>query len=142
MSQDCDPFDFDDVAILEIVRMFAHPDLPNGVCLIELSFTEGQVFVAVDDRTDDLICSRTLPEVGFACRRPFPTSFWDPVIGLSLITAWQMTNNRGYRDAVQLRFRARPSEGPYTLVQLYGEASQIVLGEVKEIRRASMGQSG
>jgi hypothetical protein len=134
MSRDPDPFDFDDVAILEMARTFAHPDHPSGVCLIELSFTEGKVFIAVDDSTDNLVCSRTLPAVGVTCTHPFPSSFWDPVIGLSLITAWQMINNRGYGDAVQLRFRARPSEGPYTFVQLYGEASQITLHEVKEVR--------
>jgi hypothetical protein len=138
MSRDFDQFNFDDVPILEMVKMFAHPDLPDGVGMIELSFTTGRVFIAVDDDTDNLICSRTLPEVGAASTSPFPAGFWDPIIGTALTTAWQMTNDRGYPDAVQLRFRALPNEGPYTIVQLYGEASQITLTEVKEIRQTSI----
>jgi uncharacterized protein DUF6334 len=138
MSLAFDQFSFDDVPILESVKMSAHPDLPDGIGLIELSFTEGKVFIAVDIDTDNLVCSRTLPELGAAYTTPVPASFWDPVIGRALTTAWQMTCDRGYPDAIQLRFRAHPNEGPYNLIQLYGEASQILLSEVKQIRQASI----
>ena len=136
MSRNFDQFQFDDVPILETVRMFAHPDFADGVSMIEMYFTTGRVFIAIDQDTDNLICSRTLPEVGAPYTIRLPARFWDPIIGKSLTTAWQMTNDRGYPDAVQLRFRALPNEGPYTIVQLYGEASQIIVSEVEEIRRA------
>jgi len=111
MSQDFDQFDFDDVAVLKMVRMFAHPDLTNGVGLIELIFSEGTVFVAVDASTDNLICSRVLPEVGKACTRLFPTSFWDPIIGKFLTTAWQMTTIVGIRTLFNCGFAIVPMKG-------------------------------
>ncbi|MBL0159766.1 MAG: hypothetical protein IPP47_22060 [Bryobacterales bacterium] len=56
------------------------------------------------------------------------------MLGKTLTDAWQMTSDRGYPDAVQLRFRDLANEGPYTIVQLYGEASQITIAELKVVR--------
>ncbi len=140
MSLNSCQFSFEkDVAILQRVDMFTHPDIPDGVGLIEFSLSEGTVFVTIDPDTDNLICSRNLLELAAPCTNPVSASFWEPIIGKALITAWEMINDRGYLDAVQLRFRTHPNEGPYSLIQLYGEASQIILSEVSEIRRVSMG---
>jgi hypothetical protein len=140
VSEGFSPFSFDgvDMPVLEKAKMHAHPDLPEEVGLIELSFTEGGVFIAVDSDTDNLICSTSLPGAGAECTVPLPASFWDPLLGQALTNAWHMTNDRGYPDAVQLRFRALPNEGPYTTIQMCGLASGIAICEVKEIRHWSM----
>ena len=49
-----------------------------------------------------------------------------------------MTNDRGYPDAIQLRFRDSPNLGAYTIIQCYAEASQITLNELKEVRETSI----
>lgn len=137
MSQEFNQFDCKRVRILEGVKMFAHPDLPHGIGVIELSFPDCKVFVCIEDEYDTLLCTNTMPESHSGYTRALAASFWDKVLGRALTNAWQMTNDRGYPDAFQLRFRELPNAGPYTIVQMYGEASQIVLTELKVVRESS-----
>lgn len=134
MSQEFDQFDRAISTTLNEVKMFAHPDLSNGIGVIELSFSESRVFVCIDNEYDTLICANTMPESHSTYTQVLTVSFWDEVLGKALANAWQMTNDRGYPDAIQLRFRDLPNAGPYTILQMYGEASQIVLTELKVVR--------
>jgi hypothetical protein len=131
-------FDFAIATMLQDVRMFAHPDLPKGAGVIELSFSNCKVFVSIQDEHDTLLCTEALPETHFVYMCPISASFWDPVIRKALISAWRMTDERGYPDAIQLRFRDLPNSGSYTIVQLCGEASQITLTELKVVRESSI----
>ena len=141
MSEIFDQFDESIATNLVAVRMWAHPDLPNGIGLIELSFATGQVFIGIEDEYDTLLCSRVKMESHGSYTCPIPSPFWDPLVGKSLVGAWKMTSDRGYPDAIQLRFRERANSGPGMIIQLYGEASQITLSDLKEVRRASMSKS-
>ena len=109
MSQQFDQFDRAISTSLNKVRMFAHPDLPNDIGVLELSFSECTVFVCIDDEYDTLICTNTMPESHSGYTRALTTSFWDDVLGKALTNAWQMTNDRGYPDGLQLRFRDTPN---------------------------------
>lgn len=140
MGQEFDQFDCESVRILKGVEMLSHPDLPAGVGVIEISFPDCNVFICIEDAYDTLLCTRTMPASHneYTCR--VASSFWDSIIGKTLTNAWKMTNDRGYTDAIQLRFRDLPNAGEYTLVQLYGEASQITLTELKVVRGSSLDQ--
>jgi hypothetical protein len=140
MSQQFDQFDCDEVRLLTGVNMFAHPDLPGGIGLIELAFSECTVFVCIDEEFDSLICARTRPMSHRDYTLPVFSSFWDLLIGQALTNAWLMTNDRGYEDGIQMRFRNLPNAGAYTIVQLYGEASQIALTELKPARKYALGE--
>ncbi len=138
MNQEFDHFDVAMATELDRVRMFSHPDLPNGIGLIEFSFRGGKVFVAIEDEFDTLLFSRMLPKASLSCTYPFQSPFWDSFVGKSLVGAWQMTNDRGYTDALQMRFRELPNAGSYSVVQMYGEASQITLVETTPVREVSI----
>ena len=136
MTQEFDQFDRAISTALSEVKMFAHPDLSNGIGVIELSFPDCKVFVCIGDEYDTLICTNTMPESHSSYTHALTASFWDGVLGKALTNAWQMTNDRGYPDALQLRFRDLPNAGPYTTLQMYGEASQIALTELMVVREA------
>ena len=138
MSEIFNQFDCDGLRILQSVQMLAHPDLPTGVGVIELSFLDCAVFVCIEDEYDTLLCTRTRPEshVSYTCS--LSAHFWEPILRKTLTDAWQMTSDRGYPDALQLRFRDQPNAGQYTTVQLYGEASQITITEFKAVRQYSV----
>lgn len=136
MTQQFDQFDRAISTTLREVKMFAHPDLPKDIGVVELRFSECTVFVRIEDEYDTLVCANTMPESYSAYTRSLSSSFWDGVLGKALTNAWQMTNDRGYPDALQLRFRDLPNAGPYTTLQMYGEASQITLTELKVVREA------
>jgi hypothetical protein len=142
MSQEWNYFDAAIATVLESVKLFSHPDLPNGIGLIELSFPKCKVFVGIEDEYDTLLCSSVVLKTHVAYTCSISSSFWDPAIGKSLVGAWQMTNDRGYPDAIQLRFRELANAGLYTIIQLYGEASQITMTELKELREVSISHSG
>jgi hypothetical protein len=129
-----DQFDRAISTTLNKVKMFAHPDLPNGIGVIELSFLDCRVFACIDDQYDTLVCTNAMPESHSGYTHALPASFWDGILGKALTNAWQMINDRGYPDAIQLRFRDLPNAGAYTLVQMYGEASQIALAELNVVR--------
>lgn len=134
MTPEFTQFDSQTVRILEAVGMFAHPDLPDAVGVVRLRFREREVFICVGDEHDTLTCANTLPQSHSSYSVPLATSFWAPLIGKALTNAWLMTSDMGYPDALQLRFRELPNAGPYTTVQMYAEASQIVLTELKVMR--------
>ena len=142
MKQEFDYFDTAMATELEQVRLFSHPDFPDGIGLIELSFRGGKVFIAVEDEFDTLLCSRAFPVAYLSYTYLGQSSFWDSFVGKSLVGAWQMTNDRGYPDAIQLRFREIPNAGTYAVVQMYGEASQITLVETAQVREVSIRISG
>jgi hypothetical protein len=119
-------------------RMFCHPDLPSGVSVVELSFAPATVFIMVDEQSDALISIRTVQEDLVRPDRLLSSEFWDPVVGKILVGVWFMTNDRGYLDAMQLRFREQPNAGAYSTIQLNGEASQISLAEFISRRCQSM----
>ncbi len=134
-----DQFDgADTVPILSAVRMMGDEVAPDEVGLVELAFSEFTVFVRIDPEYDSLLCSRTPPESWRSqyCRQ-ITSSFWDALIGRALTDAWQMTNYRGYFDALELQFREQPNSGAHNLVRLYGEGSQITLSELSVVRRFS-----
>jgi hypothetical protein len=141
VSKSFDQFDELIATSLDAVKMWAHPDLPNGIGMIELAFEGVTIFVIIEEEYDTLDCSRATPESQPSYSLPISASFWDPVLGKSLVGAWMMTNDRGYPDAIQLRFRERANEGSSMIIQLYGEASQITLTDLQEVRRASMSKS-
>ncbi len=134
MTQEFTQFDSEHVRTLESVSMFAHPDLPDWIGVIQFSFSAITVYVCIEDDNDTLTCINCLPQshVGYTLR--LSASFWDRLLGKTLTNAWQMTNDRGYPDAIQLRFRELPNAGPYTIIQMYGEASRIVLTELGVVR--------
>jgi hypothetical protein len=137
MSEEFDQFDCGISTALKEVKMFAHPDLPKGIGVIELFFPGCKVFVCTDDECDTLVCTSALPESHFGYVHALRASFWDAVLGKALTNASRMTNDRGYPDGLQLRFRDLPNDGAYTSLQIYAEASQIVLTELKVVRENS-----
>jgi hypothetical protein len=130
-----DQFDAERSRSLTHVRMLSDPDLPNWPGVVELAFDEFTVFVCVEPEFDTLLCTRNLPE---SYRRSYPVvmplSFWKTVIGWTLVDAWQMRNDRGYADAIQLRFREQPNAGPYRHIQLWAICSSIRLLEFQILR--------
>ena len=136
MTRQFEQFDRAISTTLKEVKMFAHPDLPKDIGVVELQFSKCTVFVCIEDESDTLVCANTMPESYAGYTRSLSSSFWDGVLGKALTNAWQMTNERGYPDALQLRFRDLPNAGPYTMLQMYGEASQITLTELKVVREA------
>jgi len=134
MSKEFDQFDSPTTLTLDSVRMYSHPDLPKDPGVIELSFSDWKVFVCVEADNDTLVCERSLPASHSAYTLELPPSFWDRVVGKTLTTAWKMTNDRGYPDALQLRFRDSPNAGEYTVIQMVAEASQITLTELRITR--------
>lgn len=130
-----DQFDAEESRTLVSARMLADPDLPNWPGIVELTFDEFKVFVCIETEFDTLLCTRTLPE---SYRRSYtvgiPAVFWEAVIGWTLTDAWQMENDRGYRDAIHLRFRERPNAGSYRHIQLWGISSSIRLLEFQVVR--------
>jgi hypothetical protein len=130
-----DQFDAKEARSLIRVRMLADTDLPNWPGVIELAFDEFAVFVCVETEFDTLLCTRALPEsYGRSHTVVMPATFWCPVIGWTLTDAWQMRNDRGYLDAIQLRFREHPNEGSYRHIQLWAICSSILLQEFKVLR--------
>lgn len=134
MKKEFQQFDCAIAATLNEAKMFAHPDLPNAIGVIQLSFPDCRIFVCIEDEDDTLTCTNTMPESHSAYTLALRTSFWDTVVGKALTNAWRMTDDRGYPDAIQLRFREFANSGPYTIIQIYGEASQITLTELKVVR--------
>lgn len=128
-------FDAEESRNLRRVRVFAQPDLPNWPGVIEFGFDEFIVFVCAEPEFDTLLCTRMIPE---RFRRshtvPLASTFWNGVLGWALTDAWRMTNDRGYFDALQLRFRERPNAGPYRYVQLFAICSSIQLIEFQVLR--------
>jgi hypothetical protein len=56
---------------------------------------------------------------------------WELVIGASVIWAWQLRNQQGYQDALQLQFSFRP--GSSATIQLTCQASALQTSTVEEI---------
>lgn len=128
-------FDATESRKLNCVRMFSDPDLVNWPGVVELLFDEFTVFVCVETEDDTLLCTRQLPD-SFAriYTVEIPATFWDPVMGWTLTEAWQMTNDRGYVDAIQFRFREEPNSGEYRRLQVMAICSSIQLEELQSIR--------
>jgi hypothetical protein len=137
MSQEFNQFDCAIATALVGVGTFAHPDLPSAIGVVGLSFPDCKVFVCIDNEYDSLICTNIMPGSHSGYTRSLSASFWDSLLGKALTNAWQMTNDRGYPDAIQLRFRDLPNAGPYTIIQMCAEASHIVLIELKVTRESS-----
>ena len=125
MGIEFDQFDCPAPRVLEDVKMLAHPDLPQGIGVVVLSFPSCQVFVCVNEDDDSLTCTRELPESHSDYSLSLPATFWERVMGKCLTNAWLMTNDRGYPDAMQLRFRDLPNAGAYTIIQMCAAASQM-----------------
>ena len=85
--QEFDQFDCATAAILREVKMFAHPDLPNGIGVIELSFPDCKVFVCIDDEYDTLTCTNTMPETHSIYTHGLAASFWDGILGKAFTNA-------------------------------------------------------
>ncbi len=121
---------------LREVRMYASPDLPDFVDSVDLIFDHSIVRVAVDSLDDTVRCTRLSPPV------PLPTEgaqaltsgFWEPLLGKVLTAAWHMTNDRGYRDAVELQLRDSVNEGGYTIVRIEAAASGLWISELTATR--------
>jgi hypothetical protein len=134
-SAEFDQFEAEASRILTRVVMFADPDLPNWPGVIELTFDEFTVYVCVENEFDTLLCTRTLPESYRNSHTVLlPATFWRSLVGSTLTDAWQMTNDQGYTDAIQLRFRQQPNAGSYRYVQLWAICSSITLLEFQVLR--------
>lgn len=134
MTEIFDQFDFDSTAdlgasILRDVTTYVDPSLPNCVALVKFSFGAADVFVGIEIDEDTLACSREMHGEYRHCLI-LTSPFWAPFVGRHLMNAWQMRNEKGRIDAYQLRFREKASEGQYSIVQLYAEASQITISEM------------
>jgi Family of unknown function (DUF6334) len=127
MSENFYQFDCAIGSTLSSAEIFSHPDLPGTAGVVVLRFRDCHVFICVNDEDDTLRCSRVLPPSHASYSLQMSTSFWERLLGKTLTNAWQMTNDRGYPDGVQLRFRDSPNAGEYHIVQMIGEASQIAL---------------
>lgn len=130
-----DQFAAQETRRLVAVRMRSDPDLPRWPALVELTFDEFTVYVCAEPQIDTLLCTRTLPG-SYSCNYPveLPTTFWNGLIGWTLTDAWQMKNDRGYLDAIQLWFRQQPNAGRYRYVQLWAICSSVRLFEF-QVRR-------
>jgi hypothetical protein len=130
-----DQFDAEESRTFVAARILADPDLPNWPGVIELTFDEFTTFVCIETEFDTLLCTRTLPEsYRHSYTIEIPAGFWNSLIGWTLTEAWRMTNDRGYPDAIHLRFREQPNSGLYRHVQLWGICSSIRLWEFKVVR--------
>lgn len=137
MSGNFDQFDCAIGSPLAGAEMFSHPDLPGSPGVVVLSFPSCHVFICVHDADDTLSCSNELPLSHKSCSLQVPASFWQLLLGKTLTNAWRMTNDRGYSDGIQLRFRDSPNAGEHYIVQMIGEASQIALSQFAVSGRAT-----
>ena len=118
--------------------MFADRSLPGGVCLIELTLNDELVVIYVEPEDDTLRVIRKLPQPYSSDAYLLSADFWQPLIGKLLIQIWTMINETGYVDAIQLKFQAPDNVDSVTMVQMYGEASQISIVESTPSRTISL----
>jgi hypothetical protein len=95
----------------------------------ELGFRSGVLLVGVNQEDDTVRLSRgksNLPErLDISAREP-----WNRVIGSSAIWAWELRNQQGYRDALQIEFSLKPG---FVTIQLVCQASAIQTLKVEEV---------
>jgi hypothetical protein len=136
MSRVSDPLESADLRVLRGVEVFGCSALPNVAGLVILDLSHLTVFILVESDDDTLVCSRELSDRHrVEYNVPIATTFWTPLLGQTLTTVWRMTADRGFPDALQLRFRTFPNDGDYTIVLLEAVASEIVQSELRVVRK-------
>ena len=108
---------------LSSVSVYVHPDLPNEHVALSLKFDGKIVFIeALDDDTLNIsskLCSDEYIELEYGNNTPFKQA-----IGQPLRWAWEMTNNNGYLDGVQMEF-AESVSSDANIIQIQIIASRI-----------------
>jgi hypothetical protein len=131
----------DESLYLRRVRVFAFPEIPEQVAMIELAFDPFTVRIAVQPDDDTLFFTRHTcgdeDRGEYSCELTDP--FWQPMLGWALFDAWEMTNKQGYLDAMELRLREEPGAGPLRLIRLEAAGSSIYIHEMTVTRAAAGG---
>ena len=120
--------------VLVSVEPIVSPESREDLAGVVLSFEEHEVFVYVDSEFDEVVAATSLPSELLRTGSRYDTGVWCDAAGCSMLWAWQMSNQQGYSDGLQIAFH-RPGTGvPSVVVQVIGCASFL---EVYEVRRAS-----
>lgn len=117
---------------LELTEVTAHVrSSPFRGHLVALSLTFGRVTCVVVAEQDDSLtvwpvwtADPDLSPVILSHQEP-----WSLVLGRPLMWSWSMTNQQGYRDALQFEFAQEPGV-PTVLIQLVALGSEVRLRRV------------
>jgi hypothetical protein len=116
-------------SVLTDVVVPAHPDLPDAIAALVLSFNERDLAILVNAKDDTPICTSTKSADLQNYVHRIPPPIWIRAKGKMLTAAWKLINDRGYEDAVQMEFRDREGHAPVT-IQMVAAASQVSLFDV------------
>ena len=121
-----------DAGALRDVARLTHADLPDEAEGYVLTF-EHAVYTArvnLDDDSLELTAGAPLLDDGYSLTACATRAPWPRALGHRLRWAWLLTNQQGYRDALQLEL-ADPDDPTATCVQLLAGASRIALALVE-----------
>ena len=108
---------------LSSIGVFVHPELPKEHVVISLQFGSRNIFLeALEDdslRVSSAINSKDYVELKSGCNSPL-----SHVIGQPLRWAWEMINNNGYLDGIQMEF-AKSVASDANIIQLQVMASRM-----------------
>lgn len=137
MSDEPIPFQDAEGRKLAAVSMFAATSLPDQVAVVRLALGQSTVHVCVEpvDDTLEIWIEPAGPCVeGMGVE--LSSTFWLPLIGWTLTSAWSMRNQRGYVDGLMLEFRQEPADTEARMVHLLAIASCIRISELVEARHS------
>lgn len=114
-------------ALQQVAYVF-DDDLPRPIA-VELRFEAGTLWLMADSEWDDLVVATEPPR---GVRAPaLSGSPWTAAVGRHCLWSWELRNQTGRLDGVQLLFAAPPN--PDVCVQLMVAASQIDIYGVHQL---------
>ena len=114
---------------LRRVRTFGHPDVV-GIDGIYLEFDAVQVSVFVNADEDALVWRRGNVFPNYPEQLEKEASFWNKFLSQQVIWIWEMQNQTGCRDALQMLFTSAKNE--HLIVQLLAMSSTVLVFDLRE----------
>ena len=116
---------------LRRVRTFGHPDVV-GIDGIYLEFDAVQISVFVNADEDSLEWRRGSVFPNYPEQIEKEASFWSKFLNQQVIWIWEMQNQTGCRDALQMLFTSAKNE--HLIVQLLAMSSTMLVFDLREVR--------
>jgi hypothetical protein len=107
-----------------------HMALPNDIVGIILQFSSSMFVISVTDQ-DELYFSNDI-EKQSQIKISKADKLFDEASGKTLRWFWELINNQGYRDGLQLEFANSVEDRPFS-IQIIAIASRLSLRSSKEI---------
>ena len=110
------------------VSEYSFPELPEEIALLILKFENLSCAFRIVEDSDEIFISLDVGTDGFVNRKL--SSFWTETFGKNIMFAWELTNNQGYRDGLQLEF----TENSLT-IQFLVVASSLRLYKIEQVSK-------